>query len=63
MTSLFAAAMCGVLAWYSIEFIAWDYADGTLGFGIVPLWLLESIIPLGGGLMAVKYLLHTGWPP
>lgn len=63
LTSLFAAVMCGALAYYSIEFISWDYADGTIGFGVVPVWLLEAIIPVGGALMALKYLLHTVWPP
>ncbi len=62
LTALFAAALCVALGWYSIEFIRWDYIDQTVGFGSVPAWLCESIIPVAAGFMALSYLLRAIWP-
>ena len=62
VTSLFAAVLCGTLAWYSIEFIRVDFEYGTPGLGDVPAWVCESIIPVAGGAMALDYLARAVWP-
>jgi TRAP-type C4-dicarboxylate transport system permease small subunit len=31
--------------------------DEAIAFGDVPAWILEIIMPIGGGVMAVRYLL------
>ena len=62
VTALFTAVSCAALGWYSIEFIRWDFIDRTVGFGAVPAWVCESIIPIAAAVMAVRYLLRTLWP-
>ena len=62
VTALGTAVLCAALGWTSIEFIRWDFIDGTTGFGAVPAWVCESIIPLAAGVMAARYLARTIWP-
>ena len=62
LTALFTAFLCGALGWYSIEFIKWDFIDGTPGVGVVPAWVCETIIPVAAAVMAVRYLRHAIWP-
>ena len=61
-TALGTAFLCAVLGWTSIDFIRWDFIDKTIGFGAVPAWVCESIIPLAAGVMTVRYLVRTVWP-
>ena len=61
-TALFAAILCAALSWYAIVFIRLDFLYGTPGFGIVPAWLCESIIPVAAGVMAIEYLVQAVWP-
>lgn len=63
LTALGTAVLCATLGWTSIEFIRWDFVDQTVGFGIVPAWICESIIPLAAAVMAARYLARTIWLP
>lgn len=62
LTALFTAVLCAALGWYSIEFIKWDFIDGTPGVGAVPAWICETIIPAAAAVMAFRYLGHAIWP-
>lgn len=62
ITAMFTAVLCAALGWYSIEFIRWDFIDGTPGFGAVPAWVCETIIPVAAAVMAIRYLGHAIWP-
>ena len=55
----FTSAVLGVFAWFSLRFVLFEYEDGMIAFGAVPAWLCASILPLGAGLMCLRYLLHT----
>lgn len=59
VTNLFTAALCFALAWYSVTLIAWDYADGTPGFGPVPAWVCELVIPVASSVMGLRYLIAS----
>lgn len=59
VTSAFAAAVCFGLAWFSVTLIVWDYRDGTTGFGPVPAWVCELVIPVGAAVMGLRYLLRA----
>ena len=63
ITALFAAILCAALGWYSIAFIQFDFLYETPGFGVVPAWLCESIIPAAAAVMTMEYLVQTVWPP
>ena len=59
ITSAFTALVCGLLGWYSVRFIHWDYLDNTIGFGAVPAWVCELIIPVAAAVMALRYLVRA----
>lgn len=59
----FAAALCAAMAWYSWGLVQLDregHTDGVLG---VPAWVLELILPMGFGLMALRFLIRSVLPP
>ena len=61
--SLFAAGIAGIFTWYSYQFVLLDYEDGIKAFAEVPAWECELIMPVGGAVIAARYLLHTIHPP
>ena len=62
LVSLFTCVVLGIFTWYSIDFVRYEYEDGILAFGQVPAWVCEAIMPIGGGVMALRYALLTIWP-
>jgi len=60
--SLFTCLVLSLFCWYSIDFVRYEYEDGTLAFGQVPAWICELIMPVGAGVMALRYALLTLWP-
>ena len=57
--SLFTAAVAGLFAWYSLEFVILDYEDGIIAFASVPAWVCEAVMPFGAALISLRYLLRT----
>lgn len=55
-TSIFSAVVCGMVAFYSIEFIQYEYEDQTIAFASVPTWICQSIIPIGFAVMGIRFL-------
>ncbi len=62
VTLLFAAAVAGAMAWYGIGLVQLDYGSGATIAGI-PNWVLESIVPVGFGLLALRLALRAFLPP
>jgi TRAP-type C4-dicarboxylate transport system permease small subunit len=57
LTSAFTAMVCALLAWHGVRLVWFEYQDGTIIAPGVPAWFAESIIPLGFGLMALRFAL------
>ena len=57
--ALFTAAVCLLFAYYAVEFIKFEYEDGTLAFGEVPAWVCELVMPVGFALMGVRYIVRA----
>ena len=55
--NLFAALVCGIVAYSSLRLIRLEYIDGAIAFGSIPTWFLESIIPFSFAVMALRYIL------
>ena len=55
----FTCAVFGVFAWFSLQFVLFEHADGMIAFGAVPAWLCEAILPFGAAVMCLRYLLRT----
>lgn len=58
---LFAAAISAAMAWYGLGLVKLDYGGSSAIAGI-PSWLVESIIPLGFGLLALRLAVHAFLP-
>jgi len=61
VTDLFTATVSGFLAWQAIRFVKDAMAYEEIAFASVPLWLTASVLPLAFGLLALRYLLLTGF--
>lgn len=55
LTTLFAAAVCLVASYFSLQFVLSEYDAGDLAFGGVPYWVCEAILPLGFAVIALRY--------
>ena len=56
ITTLFTAAVSGLIAYHAGRFVAMEREANIIGVAGMPAWLLELIIPVGFGLIAVRYL-------
>ncbi len=56
---LFTAFICTVIAWHGALWVQQDYLDSMTGFQDLPAWMLEVIIPVAFGLIAIRYFVHS----
>lgn len=54
-TGFISFAVCGVVAWYALEFVRFEYEDETIAFGFVPNWICQSILPFGFAAMSIRF--------
>lgn len=59
VTDLFSASVCALLAWHSARFVHDEWQDGLEMFAGIPSWAFELILPVGFGIMAIRFLLHA----
>lgn len=59
----YCVIICGLIAWYSVDFVRMDYEFGTEAFAGMPTWITQLIIPIAFGLMAFRYFLLFLSPP
>ena len=58
--NLFSAIICAIVSYYAAQFVLMEYEEGMMAFSNIPAWLCESIIPIGFGLMALRFLINVG---
>lgn len=59
----FTCMVMAVFAWFSFKFVRFEYEDAVIAFASVPAWVCEAILPIGAGVMSLRYLMHTVEPP
>lgn len=59
LASAFTASVCGLVAYHAARLVGMDRAAGSLAFGAVPAWCVESIIPLSFAGMALRFALRV----
>lgn len=59
LTEGFAAAICVALCWYGIRLVELEQADSVLLFGAVPAWWSMLVLPVGFGLMSLRFILSA----
>jgi len=57
LTNFFTGAVSGVLAWHAGRFVAQEFEFGSVGVGVMPSWLLASVIPFAFAAIALRHLL------
>ena len=57
LAMLFSVLVCGAAAWFSAEYVSYEYQDQTLAFADVPVWVCQSILPVGFAVMALRLLI------
>lgn len=57
LVTLFTSLVCMTVAYYSIQFVQWEYEDGMMAFAQVPSWIGVSIIPFAFGIIALRYFI------
>lgn len=55
----FAAVVCGLLAWYSVGLVMLEHESQTIAFAQVPTWVTQLAMPLGFGVMAIRFALRA----
>ncbi len=55
LTNLFSAVICAIVSYHAGRFVYMEYEDQTTAFNDVPAWMCEIIIPIGFGLMALRF--------
>jgi TRAP-type C4-dicarboxylate transport system permease small subunit len=63
LTLGFAAVICAAMAWFSVDLVKIDLTSGSNAFAGVPSWFVETILPGGFGLMALRFVLRAFAPP
>ena len=56
---IFTAAVCGVVTWYSVQFVQTSHEFGDILMGSIPAWWLQLILPVGFGLICYRYSLFA----
>ena len=56
ITDLFSAVVCGYVAWSGGLLVALEKREESIVFASVPAWVAELIIPVGFGIMALRFL-------
>jgi TRAP-type C4-dicarboxylate transport system permease small subunit len=57
VVEVFTAFICAVVAYYSLQFVQMEFADGGIAFAKVPAWLCEAVIPFAFLVIAIRYVL------
>lgn len=62
VVNLFTLVILLLFTWSSAVFVGYEYEDQTIAFGNVPAWWCEVIMPIGAGVMSLRYMLQVIWP-
>ncbi len=59
IATAFTSVVCGIFAWHAWRFVQDSRAFGDQILGDWPAWVLQLILPIGFGVMAYRYAVHT----
>ncbi|MEM7282466.1 MAG: TRAP transporter small permease [Pseudomonadota bacterium] len=58
VTCVFTAFVCALVAWHAGVFVSGTFQFGDTVMGGAPAWIFQSILPIGFGLIAYRYLVY-----
>lgn len=56
------AGVCLALTWTSLQIVALEFEFRATAFLGLPNWIVQSIVPVGFGIMAARFLAHAVMP-
>jgi C4-dicarboxylate transporter, DctQ subunit len=59
ITDFFTAVVCAIIVFYSLKVIKFEYYDGIIAFGRIPIWFCQAIIPFSFLVMSLRYFIRT----
>lgn len=59
MKNVFSGALCALMAFHSGRFVWDEYLYETTTFSNLPIWPFEVIMPLGFGVMALRFFVYA----
>lgn len=59
IVAMFTAFICSLLAWYTFRFVQDEFQYSSFEVAGIPVWLWQSILPIGFGLIAWRYFIRT----
>ncbi len=59
ITDFFTSIVCLIVLFFSIKLIRFEYIDGIVAFGQVPVWFCQAIIPFSFLVMSLRYFSRT----
>ncbi len=59
LTDLFAALVCALLSWQGARFTYFEWQDESRLLAGFPAWIAEAIIPVGFGIIALRFLVRA----
>ena len=48
-----------MIGYHSLDFVRFEYEDAGKAFASVPVWLTAIVIPIGFGLLSLRFVLHA----
>ena len=57
VTSMFAATVCGIIAYHSTRFVLDEIEYASTAFSNLPAWPFETVIPVTCSLMTLRFLI------
>lgn len=58
ITDLFTSFVCALLAYHGARFVMQDHEANVIAFADIPAWFFELIIPVGFGVISLRYLVR-----
>lgn len=55
ITHLFSTFICGIISYYSWQFVMSEKSEGIIAFENIPAWLCEIIIPISFSVMSLRF--------
>lgn len=55
-TDAFTSVVCGLVVYSGVELVKSEIGAGSIAFANVPAWVMEMIIPIGFGIICLRYL-------
>lgn len=59
ITSAATMLVAALFSWHGVRFAYLEWQDQTMAIGVVPSWVVVSIIPFGFAMIAIRYLILT----